>query len=105
MSNNDGGPDRINARPMGTAKDWANSDSGPWSMDNPYGTSQAYLLSTPAREHAEELVEVMGKWMELTNRLISERALSFEANTLVDIVQGRRETSALLSKIQGDSNE
>ena len=52
-------PDRIWARPIGATVDWTGSTSGPWALDDPHNTGTQFLASTPAREHAEELLEVM----------------------------------------------
>ena len=50
-------PDRIWARPIGATLDWTGAASGPWALDDPHKTGTVFLASTPAREHAEELVE------------------------------------------------
>ena len=52
-------PDRIAARPIGATVDWTGVTSGPWALDDPHNTATVFLKSTPVREHADELVEVL----------------------------------------------
>ena len=63
-------PDRIWARPIGATVDWTGATSGPWSLDDPHNTATAFLASTPAREHAEGLVEALRELMGLMEGVI-----------------------------------
>lgn len=38
-------PKHIYARPIGASKNWEDVTSGPWALDDPYGTATCY---TPA---------------------------------------------------------
>ena len=91
-------PDRIWARPVGATLDWYGSTSGPWSLEDPYGTATQFIASTPAREHAEELVEALRELMDLMDGVIEGE---YEPDSFTN-QPGR----FLLSKIDtGDSNE
>lgn len=91
-------PDRIWARPVGATLDWYGSTSGPWSLEDPYGTATQFIASTPAREHAEELGELLGEMWEFFRG--DAAGDDFDAHEVLDTAK------ALLSKIDtGDGNE
>jgi hypothetical protein len=49
-------PERIWARPVGTVRDW-NHTCGPWSLDNPYGSSVEYIRADIAEAEKRAAVE------------------------------------------------
>ena len=58
-----------------------------------------YLLSTPERELASELVEVLRKWVELADRTLNDHITRLDANRAADFSQGVREARAVLAKL------
>lgn len=62
-----------------------------------------YILSTPAREAAEELLEACENWVELIERTARENKLFMKlyANSQMDFMQGLEETKASIAKAKG----
>ena len=71
--------------------------------ENPHDGSTKYLLATPERELASELVGTLWQWLELAERTMEDHALLLDANRAADFWQGIRETKAVLAKLdKGD---
>lgn len=66
---------------------------------NPHDGSTGYLLATPEREIASELVEALQKWVELADRTLNDHITRLDANRAADFSQGVRETCAVLAKL------
>ena len=58
-----------------------------------------YLLATPERELAPELVGTLWQWLELAERTMEDHALRLDANRAADFWQGIRETKTVLAKL------
>ena len=74
-------------------------DSGVWGQSQEYDTDGKYLLATPERELASELVEALWQWLELAERTVEDHVLRLDANRAADFCQGIRETKTVLAKL------
>ena len=75
------------------AGEWYTEDVG---LD---GDEAPYLLATPQRELASELVGTLWQWLELAERTMEDHALRLDANRAADFCQGIRETKTVLAKL------
>ena len=91
-------PDKIWA----TAGAYPNFGDEDWvcaSASAKHKIGDVYLLATPERELASELVGTLWQWLELAERTMEDHVHRLDANRAADFSQGIRETKAVLAKL------
>jgi hypothetical protein len=99
-------PERIWARPVGTVRDW-NHTCGPWSLDNPYGSSVEYIRADIAEaEKRAEVAAVCEKAEVLCQQEIDRGdknavlAYAGGARTCRDAIRALSDTDALAEYVE-----